>query len=86
MPDDRRDFLQACKLCGSPATLAGYYFVARLAVTRIHRPDDNRLNNALRLNGIRKLLQRLSPHVHARLKLTALKKIDRDVTELALVG
>ena len=50
IPYDRRDFLQACKLCSSPATLAGYDFVVRPAGSRVYSPDDNWLNNALRLD------------------------------------
>jgi len=59
---------------------------SRGASGNINRTDDDRLNDALRLDGIRQLLQRLRPHVYARLIFTALQKVERQLCKLLSQG
>ncbi|MBU7009029.1 hypothetical protein Ga0451573_004012, partial [Peptococcaceae bacterium DYL19] len=44
--------------------------------------DDDGLDDALRLDGIGELLERLLPHVDTRLILSALQKVERQLREL----
>ncbi len=75
---------EARELRGAPATLARDDLVTlRLARRRrADRPHDDGLHDALRLDGVRQLLQRLLPHVEARLILATLKQVERQFREL----
>ena len=88
-PDDCGNVAEARDLRRAPAALAGDDLVAlRLAVdaARVERAHDDRLDDALRLDGIRQLLQRFLPHVDARLVLAALEQIERQLRELVACG
>ncbi len=86
--DDCRDFREARHLRGSPAAFAGDDLVA-LRLSNSGHPDrahNDGLNDALRFYGVGELLQRLGPHVHARLVLTLLQDVERQPRELLIGG
>ena len=78
LPHDRRDLLQACPLCGTPATLAGDQLKAVS-----DRPDDNRLNDAAGLNRACQFVQRFFAKPGARLVRARLNQIDIDFLRAA---
>jgi hypothetical protein len=64
---------KACNARRAPAPFAGQ----DLEETIAGRPDDDRLNDALRADRFRQLLQRCAIHVHARLKASRRERIER---------
>ena len=54
------------------------------ALRRVQRTHDDRLHHALRFDGIGQLLQRLGPHVDARLILAALEQVHRQSLQLVV--
>ena len=80
--------LEPGELRGAPAALAGDDLVAlRLAgAWRAERAHDDRLHDALRLDGVRQLLERFLPHVDARLVFAALEQIQRQLRQLVAGG
>src|SRR5690606_41743136 len=72
--DDCGNLVQPRELRGSPATFAGNDLVAPRLTGRTlrQRTDDDRLNDALRLDRLGELLQGLRAHVDARLIPAAL--------------
>ena len=78
--DQRRNFVQARHLRGTPAALTSDDFVtARLSrLTFVDRPHDDRLHQPLRADGVRQLLQAFRPHVDAWLVLAPLQQVDRN--------
>ncbi len=70
--DDRRDFVESGHLGGAPAAFAGDDLVAAVA----DRPGDDRLHDALGLDRICEVLERILANVGSRLVLAALQEID----------
>ena len=66
---------------GMLSSPAGDDFVALLGALARNRTHDDRLHQALCLDRLRQILERILPHIDARLVLAALQQVDRDVPQ-----
>ena len=78
LADNGWDLGKARQLRRTPTPLTGNDLVApRRAIRRLQRSYDDRLDDALRANRIRKLLQSLRAHIRAGLVAPTLQEVER---------